>query len=139
MLVQYGAAILMSDSIYSLLSCGTRSLCRLVDRVTVKGMCAYVSIRQHTAAYVSMRRAYVYTRSLLQSGRSGHSQRYCRTHSRYVSLSLSLSLYIYIYIYIAMSSPVFAKKIVAASLTCSAVVNRASLCSPSFSVSCQAF
>ena len=34
---QLGTAILLSDSLYSLLSDDTRRLCRLVDRVTVKG------------------------------------------------------------------------------------------------------
>jgi len=34
---QFGTPILISDSIYSLLSDPTRRLCRLVDRVTVKG------------------------------------------------------------------------------------------------------
>jgi len=34
---QYSTDILLSDSIYSLMSPSTRSRCRLVDRVTVKG------------------------------------------------------------------------------------------------------
>ena len=34
----------MSDSIYSLLSFDIRSLCRVVDRVTVKGMCAFLHV-----------------------------------------------------------------------------------------------
>lgn len=35
---QLGTDILISDSLYSLLSDATRRLCRLVDRVTVKGV-----------------------------------------------------------------------------------------------------
>jgi class 3 adenylate cyclase len=34
---QYGTAILLSDSLFCLLSPLTQSLCRLIDRVTVKG------------------------------------------------------------------------------------------------------
>jgi len=41
---QYGTAILLSDSIYLLMSPATRSRCRLVDRITVKGSKQPVSL-----------------------------------------------------------------------------------------------
>jgi len=44
MVHQYGTAILMSDSLFLLLSSSTQQLCRLIDRVAVKGIRGFCSI-----------------------------------------------------------------------------------------------
>ena len=49
---QYGTAILVSDSLFTLLSASTQQLCRLVDRVTVKGSNEPVSLYTYDAPTV---------------------------------------------------------------------------------------
>ena len=52
---QYGTAILVSDSLFTLLSASTQQLCRLVDRVTVKGSNEPVSLYTYDAPTVQSR------------------------------------------------------------------------------------
>ena len=52
---QYDTAILVSDSLFTLLSASTQQLCRLVDRVTVKGSNEPVSLYTYDAPTVQSR------------------------------------------------------------------------------------